>query len=252
MYCISPGTMTLVRIPKPSVIPGTRHPPALGAGAAPPGPLSPTIPHSHSGPPSLPNQTSRLHPPPHALPSFTSNPNSQAHAPAPNPSGTGPGLPALAAGPHRSVRIPENSCDQTWHLVRRSQAERARGTRPGGDAPVTPFRCLAARRPSCCVVPVAGGQSAQRGRGLPRPRPSPCCWGGWGGASRRQFRRSFWREKAWGILALVRRLREFRFPAVPRSAPSPVAEAKLQTPHAGARILLGGWTPEDDIRSRPA
>lgn len=101
-----------------------------------------------------------------------------------------------------------------------------------------------------CRLP--GGRARGVGGACRDHAPPRAVGGGWGGASRRQFRRSFWREKAWGVLAPVRRLREFRFPAVPRSAPSPVAEAKLQTPHAGARMLLGGWTPEDDVRSRPA
>lgn len=54
----------------------------------------------------------------------------------------------------------------------RSQVEWDRWTRPGGDTQVVPFRRPAARRPFSCVVPVAVGLCARRGRGLIRPRPS--------------------------------------------------------------------------------
>lgn len=54
-----------------------------------------------------------------------------AHAPAPNPSRAGPGLPAFAAGPRRSVRMLENAFDQPWHSPPRSRGERARRRRLG-------------------------------------------------------------------------------------------------------------------------
>ena len=80
--------------------------------------------------------------------------------------------------PTRSAWRPENGLDQAWHSPRRSEAEQARRTRPRGEVPVVPFRRPAARQPFCCVVPVAVGPCAPRGRGLCRPRPSPELGGG--------------------------------------------------------------------------
>lgn len=152
-------------------------PPPLGGGTP-----SSSAPHptpdlliSH---PNLPPSSSSPRPF-RALPSFPSNPNSPAHAPAPNPSHARFRPSRFRPSPHRSVWMPENGLHQ-GHSPRRSRAERARGPTPGGEALVAPFRRSAVRRPFCCVVPVAEGQCVRRGRGLLRSSPSPEHGGGAG------------------------------------------------------------------------
>ena len=115
MYHILPNPMTTVRIPKPSCVSVTPQPlpPPLGGRTPPFSALHPSVhtsPHSsppaqlspHPPPPAPPappapptaDLTSQPNLPPssssprpfRALPSFPSNPNSQAYAPAVNPS----------------------------------------------------------------------------------------------------------------------------------------------------------------------
>lgn len=141
-----------------------------------PNPRVHTSPHSgpssqspHPVPSSLLIQTS-LHPPPRA----GSGPSPPSR-PIPTPRHTPPpqsiprwvqAFPPSPLVPTRSAWRPENGLDQAWHSPRRSEAEQARRTRPRGEVPVVPFRRPAARQPFCCVVPVAVGPCAPRGRSL--------------------------------------------------------------------------------------
>lgn len=122
----------------------------------------PPPPHAGSGPSLLPiqSQLPGTRPRPESIPRWV-----QAFPPSP-------------LVPTRSAWRPENGLDQAWHSPRKSEAEQARRTRPGGEVPAVPFRRPAAQQPFCCVVPVAVGPCAPRGRSLQRSRPSPELGGG--------------------------------------------------------------------------
>lgn len=185
MYWIPLGFRTPVRAPHhPASQPSPQTP-----GAPPPSSARQRDPTCHS-------PTPRVHTSPHSGPPsqsprpcpplFLSKPPcSLLPAPVPGPPllrvqsqlpGTRPrpepiprwvqAFPPSPLVPTRSAWRPENGLDQAWHSPRRSEAEQARRTRPRGEVPVVPFRRPAARQPFCCVVPVAVGPCAPRGRSL--------------------------------------------------------------------------------------
>lgn len=191
MYCSSPVTMTLVRTPKPFVIPATRPPPPLGAGAAhrapipnhPALPLLTSLPPSSTKPPASPSS-----PRPPLLHVQSQFPSTR---PRPRPesilSWSRPSRLCRRPPPFRLDPAELRRPDLAFSAEKPSRAgpREEAGRRRAGHSLQVPSGAAAILL--CCAGCLGAERAAWAGPAA--TTPLPCCGGG--GASRRQFRRGF-------------------------------------------------------------
>lgn len=227
MYWIPPDFRTPVRVPEPSCIPVTprRHLAHLLPLRSAAGPY---LSFAESPRPHLPTLWSFIPKPPprDLLTSYPNLPPSSSSRPTPVPGppllpiqsqfpGTRPrpesiprwvqAFPPSPLVPTRSAWRPENGLDQAWHSPRRSGAEQARRTRPGGGAGSS---LQAPSGAAAILLCCAGCRGAVRAAWAEPAAVTPLP-GAWGRdqASRRSVCQARGRAKARGSP------REARFPA---------------------------------------